>query len=343
LNDVGNPELGTERIQYLDGWRGLAIGAVMVAHFVSAAHLNLGRLGVELFFVLSGRLMAEILFVRTVPLASFFPRRISRVYPALFAYLVIMLFVSYWYGVGGIRIEQYVASVLFVFNYSQLWMGRSDAIDHVWSLCIEEHIYIVLGLLAYIHRLRPLPLVRILVALITVSVTIGTVQTVMGLDYYQVYWRTDVRGASILIGVVAYLTLKDIALTSVPRWLPLALAGGALVLALNRMPDPLKYSVGTALLASSLVLMRAAPARALNLIEHPVVLRIGLWSYSMYLWQQPFSKFASSAAGRVIALPLALITAVLSYYLIERPARRIINSFVDRRRAQRAITVPAQA
>lgn len=54
---------GMNRILYLDGVRGLAIVLLMVGHFLTTRGVNFGRLGVELFFVLSGRLMAEILFV----------------------------------------------------------------------------------------------------------------------------------------------------------------------------------------------------------------------------------------------------------------------------------------
>ena len=57
--------------------------------FVTKSGINLGRFGVELFFVLSGRLMAEILFVQKMPL-DFFLRRFSRVYPALFVFVLAM-------------------------------------------------------------------------------------------------------------------------------------------------------------------------------------------------------------------------------------------------------------
>jgi peptidoglycan/LPS O-acetylase OafA/YrhL len=54
---------GSGRLSYLDGWRGLAIICVLAGHFLFIKSFNLGPFGVELFFVLSGRLMADILFV----------------------------------------------------------------------------------------------------------------------------------------------------------------------------------------------------------------------------------------------------------------------------------------
>ncbi|WP_281825025.1 acyltransferase [Sphingobium sp. BS19] len=322
-----------ERIRYLDGWRGFAILAVMFAHFITSKHLNFGRLGVELFFVLSGRLMAEILFVRNTPLSAFFPRRISRVYPALFVFLSLMLMAGLVLGIGDMNISGYVTSVSFAFNYSQIWMGRPAVLGHVWSLCVEEHMYIVLGVVAFIHRKRPLPIIKLLIFFSVVSIAIGAIQTAMGMSYYEVYWRTDVRGGSILIGAIAYLSTRNFDFNIIPPWLPLASGVLAVLLSMDVVPDPVKYSLGTALLAISLISMPRAPKFALVVLEHPLVLRIGIWSYSMYLWQQPFGKLANSTTERVMSLPLVFLATILSYYFVERPARAIINAWVERRRA----------
>jgi peptidoglycan/LPS O-acetylase OafA/YrhL len=84
----GSQYTHSARLSALDGWRGLAILGVLFDHFVTKSGINLGRFGVELFFVLSGRLMAEILFVQKMPLNVFFLRRFSRVYPALFVFVL---------------------------------------------------------------------------------------------------------------------------------------------------------------------------------------------------------------------------------------------------------------
>jgi peptidoglycan/LPS O-acetylase OafA/YrhL len=71
-----------ERLDYLDGWRGLAILGVLVSHFSNVPGVHwLGTFGVELFFVLSGFLMSRILFIERMPLGEFFLRRFSRVVP----------------------------------------------------------------------------------------------------------------------------------------------------------------------------------------------------------------------------------------------------------------------
>jgi peptidoglycan/LPS O-acetylase OafA/YrhL len=65
---------GARRIAYLDGWRGAAIALVILGHFFFP-NTGVASTGVEVFFVLSGRLMAEILFIESYPLKRFFLKR----------------------------------------------------------------------------------------------------------------------------------------------------------------------------------------------------------------------------------------------------------------------------
>ena len=84
----GGSEL--RRIDYLDGWRGLAIFLVLQGHFFAIQGWHSGRMGVDIFFCLSGLLMSRILFQRRVPLTTFYKRRISRIIPAFLLFLLIV-------------------------------------------------------------------------------------------------------------------------------------------------------------------------------------------------------------------------------------------------------------
>lgn len=307
--------------------------AVLVAHFGSAQFINLGRFGVELFFVLSGRLMGEILFVRKTPLRSFFPRRVSRVYPALFVLAATLYAISLARGAGDPSLPQFLVSITFVANYAQFWIGRSEVLDHIWSLCIEEHLYLCLGLLALASRRWRVPVIPICVALALAAIVNGMIQTALGLDYYAVYWRTDVRGASILIGVIAYLSLHERAVAlPIARWAAPALGIAALALNVNVVPDGIKYSLGTICLAVGLLLIPAGPRWLLRLLELPILRTIGLWSYSIYLWQQPFAKTGGHLLDRIVLVPVVLMIAYLSFRLVEQPARAALNRLWHTRR-----------
>lgn len=324
------PKPETEhRIPVLDGWRGLAILGVLVDHFFTAQVVNLGRFGVELFFVLSGRLMADILFVRHTPLRVFFPRRFSRVYPALFCFATALFIVAQLFKPFDISPSVYLAALGFTMNYTAIFWDVTPAIDHLWSLAIEEHCYLLLGALAALSRWRPrLPIIPIIVLLIGLAILDGLYQTdVWRLRYHNVFWKTDVRGASILISVAVYLTWQ--ARTARPAWLthpltPVVFALGGLLLNLNLMPDPVKYSLGTLCLAVAVTTLEQVPRPVAAVLQSRVLTLLGIGSYSLYLWQQPFSLIPNPALKYASFLAIAAL-ATLSYNLVEQPARKALN------------------
>lgn len=144
-----------KNIPYLDGWRGVAIIFVLIGHFSPpiAGHTmrNFGSLGVALFFVLSGFLMGQILFLKGSPLSNFFARRIIRIVPTLWIYITVTYFYTRYFSPNlyAASLAELLSAYLFLSTYipenvslwSDLW-----PIGHLWSLNIEEHCYIYLAL-----------------------------------------------------------------------------------------------------------------------------------------------------------------------------------------------------
>lgn len=314
------------RYAYLDGWRGLSILAVLIGHFMSIHGFNAGRFGVEMFFVLSGRLMAEILFIKHTPLPSFFKRRISRVWPALFVFIIAM-----WLIFGRTENDLHVgyqsvlSTLTFTYNYYSIYVEHSPVLDHIWSLCIEEHTYILLAFVAFLSRKYRFDPIKPLIALCLLFLANGALLTFsQHLDYYNVYWRSDTRSASILIGVIIFLVFtqsgkKVNALTSV------TLFGLAVALNMNPVPDPIKYSLGTVCVAIAICTIKELPDYLMKFLCHPLLTRVGLISFSLYLWQQPFYKMLHVGYSKVALLVLAMMIATLSYHFIEVPVRKYLN------------------
>jgi peptidoglycan/LPS O-acetylase OafA/YrhL len=271
--------------------------------------------------------MAEILFVRMRPLGSFYARRFSRVYPALFVFASAILLAGFAIGHADPTLAQYLSVITLTYNYAWFEFGRTSLLGHTWSLCVEEHMYLLLGLVAFFCRRYPrLGPVPVLATLAGCAVAVGVIQTALGMHYYEVYWRSDVRGASILMGATAFLALRRHVPTLLASpYAPLGLAIAGTLLNLDIVPDPVKYGLGTVCLAISLSLFHRAPRWALAILENRLILLFGTLSYSLYLWQQPFFKILPGFPERFMLLPLALVAAVLSYRLIERPARRLLN------------------
>ena len=106
-----------------------------------------GWVGVPIFFVLSGFLICDMLmreYIETgrVRLGRFFIRRALKIYPPF--YLCLALYVVFRYQVSGhVETERLLRAVFFVQNY-----GIKGLMGVDWSLAVEEHFYLAIGLLA---------------------------------------------------------------------------------------------------------------------------------------------------------------------------------------------------
>lgn len=322
------------RYTYLDGWRGLAIIFVLFGHFQQLPGISAGSFGVELFFVLSGRLMAEILFVKNIDLTLFLKRRISRVWPALFVFITIIAIIAHTYAPASwdnsVRFTTVISAYTFTYNYYQLFAGGSQVFDHMWSLCVEEHIYLILAGIAYLSRRYKWNPIKVLAVIALVFVVNGVFQTFyLKLNYWHVYLRTDVRGASILIAAITYLYLqKNGAYKHLlhNKWVPILFFLIGLILNYRLVPNPIKYSLGTLCLAISICSIANLPTFLMRLITHPALVWIGLVSFSIYIWQQPFHILSTTMQHPLVLLPFVFAIAILSYYLIEVPSRRFLNT-----------------
>lgn len=333
------PEATTERhSRLLDNWRGWAILFVLAGHFFEMRGVNLGRLGVELFFALSGRLMADLLFVKRVELGNFFYRRITRVIPVSWLFLVIAL-IFFPPGPIHLDVRSALASAAMVVNYTHLIGIGAQVVDHYWSLCIEEHSYLVLGSMAWLFRrhaptkLRPATVCLVLAALMMLN---GWRLWHAQHDYYAVYWRSDVRAATIFASVGLRLAFVG----GVPTawrapWIPFAALVLGLALNVNHVPDPIKYSAGSLSIALAINSLENAWPGAQRFLRARPIAWFGLISYSLYIWQQPF-YYCVDRYGAVPMLAGALVTATVVSYLFEQPVRRWLNA-----RGRRASTTPA--
>lgn len=132
-----------KRLIELDFLRGIAILLVLLRHrSISECTTNMGWIGVDLFFVLSGFLVAGLLFkeyikLNTIDVKRFLIRRGFKIYPLY--YLTYLFYLIYLFCFEKIKILPIVSDLLFVQNYI---LGLGFAYPASWSLAIEEHFYI---------------------------------------------------------------------------------------------------------------------------------------------------------------------------------------------------------
>lgn len=287
------------------------------------------KLGVDIFFVLSGLLMARILFEQKMPLKKFYIRRISRILPVFFAYVAVIYALAYL-ARFEFSYQELLATLFFLRTYvpSEVHLFTTDiAVGHLWSLNVEEHAYVLLSLMTLlIISLRNAGLTLILLGVASIVFNLLTFHGAIGQEkdpYFYIRtehaicfillsagyrlisvqnsWRLDSRLPPIffLLSVACYLDIS-------PEWAPFTLAPMFLAITVNHLTD---CSISIKKVLSSSLLCQ-----------------LGLYSYSIYLWQQPFYRYHQIIPGGLFAgLLLALIAGYCSYHYFEQPVRSWIN------------------
>lgn len=144
---------GTSYIPTLDGWRAVAISAVLFCHGLDQkAHpfaMPLGLVGVLLFFSISGflitsRLMEEHAQTGHISFRKFYLRRAFRILPPAFFYLAVIAALGLL-GWIPFSVWDLIKSAIFLRNYTSLDLGNPASwySVHFWSLSVEEHFYLI--------------------------------------------------------------------------------------------------------------------------------------------------------------------------------------------------------
>lgn len=147
----------------LDGIRGVAVLMVMVFHGWQAGMLGsnsiakvaiAGQTGVDLFFVLSGFLITRILIATRQSegyFRTFYIRRILRIFPLYYAFLVFEYFLRPWLmGENGVPVGQSWWYWMYLQNVPDTFHGlQASGPNHFWSLAVEEHFYLLWPVLIY--------------------------------------------------------------------------------------------------------------------------------------------------------------------------------------------------
>ncbi len=341
----------------LDGIRAIAVLAVM------AYHLNFGwapggLLGVQVFFVLSGYLITDLLVAeygrhRGIGLKQFWIRRARRLLPALF----VMLFVTVGWAtlfdrsqLAALRSDLpagvfYVSNWWFIFHHVSYFakFGPPSPLGHLWSLAIEEQFYLIWPLLVlagmrWIHARRTLILVTLAVATCS-ALEMGLLFSPNS-DPTRVYDGTDTRAFALLIGAALALGLPRhrafAPVTANARRL-LNVVGMASLLGIFAMfwhtnqYEPFLYEGGLlllALLTALLIGVTIHPGSQLRSILGWEPLRwVGERSYAIYLWHYPVIVLTTplnappNVVRAILQIAATLVIAALSWRYVEQPVR----------------------
>jgi len=339
----------------LDGWRAIAIFAVLLDHQVEYSPLasyprliafaHTGPNGVSLFFAISGflicsRLLEEREAYGCISLRGFYVRRACRILPPAFLYLAALVALSS-FGLILVSSRELWSSLLFSRNYlSDQWIHRGwgGYTIHYWSLAVEEHFYLLWPAALVLFGKR-----RARWFALGLACSVALWRT---LDSHY-HWfnrvipgllfgcRTDVRLDALLLGCLAALVLEDprvraafSRLTSWAWWM--LVAGYVAFQAFYFVQGSRTYSIFESALLAVIVAGTVYGDRTwvYAFLEREPMKWIGRLSYSLYLWQQLFLlPQARSSMAVLQQFPLGLmmlfLCAWLSYRFVERPFIRL--------------------
>lgn len=317
--------MADQRIAALDGLRGMAIAYVMLGHFGPDWLDGAGSLGVTMFFALSGRLMADVLFIEGMSWREFAVRRIARLYPALLFFLVCMF--SFAAALGQTRLlADWWSYPIFAVNLVVIWGERFPPFDHLWSVSMEAQAYILLALIASGLSGRKRLITLMMGA--TLGFSNGLARSYIGhQNPFLVYWRPDVGTAVIFAAAFLRMTLKDVAF---PAWFPTAAFATANFLMLSTSELWATATVNGLLLAFVGASAERSVAPMPKLLESLPLVFLGTISYSLYIWQQLFMYSHQAGFPLFGAVTMSMVVATFSYYRIEKPGKIAILSMWHR-------------
>jgi peptidoglycan/LPS O-acetylase OafA/YrhL len=328
----------------IEGLRAVAVIPVVLFH-AGAPAFGGGFVGVDVFFVISGYLIASLILDEQqngrFTIAAFYERRARRILPALFAVLAFTLGAG-WFLMTPAHYRSLAitaaAAALFVANVRIWWQsGYFDAgigtrpLLHTWSLAVEEQFYLLFPLYLWAARryfprlLKPVTGVLLLGSLLLSAILTRT-------EPPAAFLLAPTRIWELMLGVLLALdTVPPTGSKTLAGWLGalgLALIGVSVFFFSDATPYPgvaaLVPTVGAVLLIWS-GQTDSATARALQWA--PLVF-IGQISYSLYLWHFLLLEFARyvtldrlSAIQTCVLLALATGLAILSWRFIEQPFR----------------------
>ena len=328
----------------IDGLRAVAVLAVVAFH-AFPRWMPGGFVGVDIFFVISGYLISTILLENlardTFSFATFYMRRIRRIFPAL-AVVLAASFAFGWYSLFADEFaslgKHMAAGAGFVANLA-LWYeaGYFDTASelkpllHLWSLGIEEQFYLLWPLLLWLAWRRKFNVLTVIVLLLAASFVANVV--FISRDVTATFYAPYTRFWELLAGsLLAWWHLRP---TSGEKQHSnaLSLAGFVLlVLSFWQITKSTPFPGAWAALpvAGAFCVIAAGQHAWFNrvVLGNRLAVFFGLISFPLYLWHWPLLSFARVIEGdtpargeRIAAVLVAILLAWLTWRFIERPLR----------------------
>ena len=363
----------------IDALRFFAFLAVFLGHIPTYNQIswhipvgNMGTIGVNFFFVLSGFLITYLLVKEKLEFSSinlklFFIRRILRTWPLYFLLLLVLLLIPYGIlnKMGLINQSGYSPDWIFSFSFLENYkiilndnLNQLTPVNVNWSLCIEEHFYLLFPFLIKIIPVKRIPASLLMLILLSISAK---------LYIGFIFHKPDIIGMELITcldlfsfgGIVGYFIAtgnKQVSefMSSIPGLykrvyllLVIAIVFSASFFSGKGNPIDIIYPTIQGILFALLISIFVFRNPSMMISEKNILSYFGKISYGLYLFHvgiinclylvfvmlgHPLNNSLTLIAFILIALSIIILVSHFSYLLIESPILGIKNKYFSRQR-----------
>ncbi len=315
----------------LDQWRGLALVFVLIEHgFFYTNRVNgIGRVGVNLFFFISGILVFRSLshtrartnWERT---RSFWRRRLRRLYPALITYTVAMIPIAWLFQhlpnlPEDSEFSNFLKNIPAALTYTENYFLGPRSLGHLWSLACEMQFYLIAPAIYLLGGTTEKRRLAVFGFLLVILMGLGLAGPMLGKAKYHFEFAVW----PMMLGFCCeykrdwFLRIPR-SISAMILWLSIGLCGASLLISFTNKMKFVVIATGALLLL---------PCLLAYLFGRPIPGIAGRWmkwlgerTYSIYLWQEPFTicDFLPNILHPVGALVSVAVGGVW-FHLFERP------------------------
>jgi peptidoglycan/LPS O-acetylase OafA/YrhL len=325
---------------------------------------------VELFFILSGFLITGILYdARNEPhyFRNFYMRRILRIFPVYYGVLALVFIVAPLIPIlKGQTLDYLVDRQAWAWFYGvNIYIALQgdwsfSYLEHLWSLCVEEHFYFVWPLVVFLMARQPRALIAVSLGLSLGAMLARFVGSLAGLSWWTIYVLTPFRLDGLALGAfLAVMVRQSGGLERLVRALP-QVAAVALLLLLTtfvwtrlvsreglELVLPVRAALIQILLACLLLWALVAPewSATSRFFRSRTMIFLGTYSYGLYVYHHFISYYLTVnrtelelmhwlgshslaiALQATLGATISLALAYVSYELFEKRFLRLKRYF----------------
>lgn len=334
----------------LDGLRAIAIIIVLLGHSLMGTwwvDYFPGPIGVDIFFVISGFLITTLLLKEKVKngrvsLKNFYIRRILRIFPVAYLYLFSLVILGFVFNIHT-SLKMLLVAGLYIGNFP-VQNGNNWQTAHFWSLAVEEQFYLAFPFILIKSPTKYLFLVLAITISLPFIVDAGRLsvgpQLAAQIFHKLFLFLTFLLGygtLSIVIGsLISVLLFKKI--VTLGETMPYYLSFIVFILAIflhvkNLIYWNLMIYIFPLLIGCVIVLNLKRNNFFSLILNHPIMVKIGILSYSIYIWQQlftydqPWGNLFKNSNSILLNFVALIFVAYSSYYFYEQKFLKLKTHF----------------